>query len=160
MPDSPKGRQRPGAVPRIRSMEKTNEGNDMSALWTALMEGETKESLATMVCELRGQKQAGQAASRSEVLEVAAKIADEFADMFRTEPPPSDNFWAGALIAKAIRDLKDASAPKIGGTLDDPPLAPAGRARDDGIITHKSRKGQPSQEASLLTVWDNLWGVS
>ena len=47
--------------------------------------------------------------SRSEVLEVAAKIADEFADMFRTEPPPySDNFWAGANIAKAIRALKDA----------------------------------------------------
>ena len=76
-------------------------------------------SLATMVCELRGQ--AGQAEahpaaapaaqhpspSRSEVLEVAAKIADEFADMFRTEPPFCDNFWAGANIAKAIRDLKD-----------------------------------------------------
>ena len=131
-----------GGPTRIRSMEKTNEGNDMSALWTALMEGETKENLATMVCELRGQKQAGQAEahpaaapaaqhpspSRSEVLEVAAQIADEFADMFRTEPPPSDNFWAGVLIAKAIRALKDASAPKIGGTLDDPPLAPAGRA--------------------------------
>ena len=114
----------------------------MSALWTALMEGETKESLATMVCELRGQKQAGQAEahpaaapaaqhpspSRSEVLEVAAKIADEFADMFRTEPPPySDNFWAGANIAKAIRDLKDARPDdtalsplpaKKGGTVD------------------------------------------
>ena len=66
---------------------------------------------------------------RDFVLEVAAQIADEFADMFRTEPPPSDNFWAGVLIAKAIRALKDAGAPKIGGTLDDPPLAPAGRAR-------------------------------
>ena len=31
----------------------------MSALWTALMEGETKESLATMVCELRDQKPEG-----------------------------------------------------------------------------------------------------
>ena len=130
----------------------------MSALWTALMENETKENLATMVCELRGQKQGEQ--ERDFVLEVAAQIADEFADMFRTEPPFCDNFWAGCNIAKAIRDLKDASAPKIGGTLDDPPLAPAGRARDDGIISVKSRKGQPSQEASLLTVWDNLWGVS
>ena len=45
---------------------------------------------------------------RDFVLEVAAKIADEFADMFRTEPPFCDNFWAGANIAKAIRDLKDA----------------------------------------------------
>ena len=78
----------------------------MSALWTALMEGETKENLATMVCELRGQKQGEQ--ERDFVLEVAAKIADEFADMFRTEPPYSDNFWAGANIAKAIRALKDA----------------------------------------------------
>lgn len=118
-----------GGPTRIRSVEKTNEGNDMSALWTALMEGETKESLATMVCELRGQKQEQGEQERDFVLEVAAKIADEFADMFRTEPPPSDNFWAGVLIAKAIRALKDASAPKIGGTLDDPPLAPAGRAR-------------------------------
>lgn len=72
-------------------------------------------SLATMVCELRGQ--AGQAEahpaaapspSRSEVLEVAAKVADEFAEMFRTEPPFCDNFWAGCNIAKAIRALKDA----------------------------------------------------
>lgn len=107
----------------------------MSALWTALMEGETKESLATMVCELRGQKQAGQAEAhpaaapageqeRDFVLEVAAKVADGFADMFRTEPPFCDNFWAGANIAKAIRALKDASAPKIGGTLDDTALSP------------------------------------
>ena len=44
---------------------------------------------------------------RDFVLEVAAKIADEFADMFRTEPPFCDNFWAGANIAKAIRALKD-----------------------------------------------------
>ena len=92
----------------------------MSALWTALMEGETKESLATMVCELRGQGEQ----ERDFVLEVAAKIADEFADMFRTEPPFCDNFWAGCNIAKAIRALKDASAPKIGGTLDDTALSP------------------------------------
>jgi len=45
---------------------------------------------------------------RDIVLELAAKIADEFADMFRTEPPYSDNFWAGANIAKAIRALKNA----------------------------------------------------
>ena len=91
-----------GGPTRIRSMEKTNEGNDMSALWTALMEGETKESLATMVCELRGEQE------RDFVLEVAAQIADEFAEMFRTEPPPyGDSFWAGANIAKAIRALKD-----------------------------------------------------
>ena len=96
--------------------EASREGNDMSA-----------------------QKQAGQAEAhpaaapageqeRDFVLEVAAQIADEFAEMFRTEPPFCDNFWAGCNIAKAIRALKDASAPKIGGTLDDPPLAPAGRA--------------------------------
>ena len=58
------------------------------------------------------------------VLEVAAQIADEFADMFRTAPPFCDNFWAGCNIAKAIRALKDASAPKIGGTLDDTALSP------------------------------------
>ena len=43
---------------------------------------------------------------RDFVLEVAAKIADEFAEMFRTEPPFCDNFWAGANIAKAIRALQ------------------------------------------------------
>ena len=95
-----------GGPTRIRSMEKTNEGNDMSALWTALMEGETKESLATMVCELRGQKQEQGEQERDFVLEVAAQIADEFADMFRTEPPFCDSFWAGANIAKAIRALQ------------------------------------------------------
>ena len=48
---------------------------------------------------------------RDFVLEVAAQIADEFAEMFRTEPPFCDNFWAGANIAKAIRAKK-------GGTVD------------------------------------------
>ena len=37
----------------------------MSALWTALMEGETKESLATMVCELREREKDGTASLRS-----------------------------------------------------------------------------------------------
>lgn len=53
----------------------------MSALWTALMEGETKESLATMVCELRGALRecgADYISPPCTVAQGAAYVADEF----------------------------------------------------------------------------------
>ena len=51
----------------------------MSALWTALMEGETKESLATMVCELREREcGADYVSPPCTVSEGAAYVAQEF----------------------------------------------------------------------------------
>ena len=73
----------------------------MSGRWTVLMEGETKESLAAMVCERREQQQAGQAEahpaaapaaehpspSRSEVLEEAIEAAQRIVTDFDTKLP-------------------------------------------------------------------------
>jgi len=65
----------------------------MSALWTALMAGETKESLATMVCELRDQKQAGE-----EAVEAARRIVEAIEG--RSQIFPSANDYQ--LVARAL----------------------------------------------------------
>lgn len=92
----------------------TGNSNIISDRWQVViaseMPTETAEFIVASVNQIERlraamEKQGEQ--KRDFVLEVAAKIADEFADMFRTEPPYSDSFWAGANIAKAIRALKD-----------------------------------------------------
>lgn len=92
----------------------TGNSNIISDRWQVViaseMPTETAEFIVASVNQIERLRAAMEKQGEQErdfVLEVAAKIADEFADMFRTEPPYSDNFWAGANIAKAIRALKD-----------------------------------------------------